>query len=503
MRVALHTDTPCFFADIADVLRIFWGQASVTASGAGADATLTHSHSKVYGEWVDTFTWKMNDHCVSHTGRKPVQSGALVGKRMQKRAVKTCCYTLIKQVTGLWPPWGSLTGIRPTRLYYEQLAMGATPEQAEAALVSLFDLAPQKAALLGEAVRSQHGMLDFQDDALDVYLGIPFCPTRCDYCSFPSGAIGKGNTVAPYLEALNREIEAMGALLRDCGLRVRAIYVGGGTPTSLTASQLSNLLTRMERAFPGAVEWTVEAGRPDSLDSEKLAMLRCHPVTRISINPQTMHDVTLARIGRGHTAEQVAWAFGLARDAGFRNINMDVICALPGETESDFAGTLKATARLGPESLTVHTLALKRAAKLWNATYSQCDADAAARMVDMGREAAAAMGMCAYCLYRQKYMAGNLENVGYSKPGYVCRYNIDLMEETTSVMALGAGGISKRVFGEETRIERAPNVSNLDHYIARVDEMIGRKRDLWQKTTGARSLERGTAYDTRQDDSYR
>ena len=480
LRIALHTDTPGFFADIADVLRIFWGEAQVVPSGGDVDATLVHRHDRQGGEWVDTCTWAMDGQSVSRTDRRPVVSGPLVGKRMQKRAVKTCCYALMKQTAGFQPPWGSLTGIRPTRLYYEQLAGGATPAQAEAALVSLFDLAPGKAALLGEIAESQRGLLAMEDDTFDVYLGIPFCPTRCDYCSFPAAAIGKGKLVAPYLAALHREIEAMGALMRGHNLRARALYVGGGTPTALDAKQLSDVLTAMGRAFPGSGEWTVEAGRPDSLNAEKLAMLRDHPVTRISINPQSMQDATLERIGRAHTAEQTERAYEMARAVGFADINMDLICALPGEDERDFADTLERVARLHPESLTVHTLAIKRASKLRDAAHQLCDPQVAARMVEMGHAAAGAMGMRAYYLYRQKYMAGNLENVGYAKPGYACRYNIDHMEETTSVLALGAGGISKRVFGNEARIERAPNVSNIDHYIARVGEMIDRKRVLWQ-----------------------
>ncbi len=232
-------------------------------------------------------------------------------------------------------------------------------------------------------------------------------------------------------------------------------------------------------AFPGVGEWTVEAGRPDTLDKAKLAMLRRYPVTRISINPQTLQDGTLARIGRAHTAEQTVAAYAMAREAGFDHINMDLICALPGESEADFADTLDKAAALRPESLTIHTLAIKRASKLRTMDYEPCSPEAAQRMVDRGRDAAHAMGLAAYYLYRQKYMAGNLENVGYALPGHACRYNIDIMEETTSILALGAGAISKRVFSGEGRIERAPNVSNLDHYLARVDEMVARKQRIF------------------------
>lgn len=481
MRISLQTETPEFFSDIADVLRIFWVEGQVVPPGGSPpDATLEHRFSERDGDWEDTFIWRTNDRLETKSIRKPIVAGALEGKRMRKRAIKTCCYALMKELTGVHPPWGSLTGIRPTRLYYEQLTNGAEPGQAVENLVSLFDLAPAKAALLGEIVDSQLGLMAMEDDVLDVYLGIPFCPTRCDYCSFPAAAIGDGKLATPYLLALFQEVEAMGDLVRECSLRIRALYVGGGTPTALTCAQLSRVLSAMECAFPGKIEeWTVEAGRPDSLDAEKLAMLRGHPVTRISINPQTLQDDTLIRIGRAHTSKDIERAYALARAAGFGNINMDLICALPGEDEHAFADTLARAALLRPESLTVHTLAVKRASKLREAAHRLCDAQIASRMVEMGHDAAQAMGMRAYYLYRQKHMAGNLENVGYAKPGYACRYNIDNMEETTSVLALGAGGISKRIFSSEARIERAPNVSNIDHYVARVQEMIERKRALW------------------------
>ena len=236
------------------------------------------------------------------------------------------------------------------------------------------------------------------------------------------------------------------------------------------------------RAFPEATEWTVEAGRPDTLSEEKLRALRDFPVGRISINPQTMNDATLQKIGRAHTAKDVRDAYALARHMGFDHINMDLIAALPGETPADFERTLAEIRSLAPESLTVHTLAVKRSSRLHEQNYRPTETDTVQGMVERGLEAAHAMGMHAYYLYRQKYMAGNLENVGYALPGHACTYNIDIMEETTSILALGAGGISKRVQDDaEKRIRRAPNVSNIEQYTARVDEMIERKRELFLK----------------------
>ncbi len=480
MRIAIRTDTPQFSADIADVVRLFFTEpALVDPASEACDALLDHAFMP-QGDAADCrVTWTdAQGTWMQETTGVPTQTG-LLPKRLRKRAIKICCYDLLKQVTGKQPLWGSLTGIRPTRLYYEQLAEGYTPQEAQRRLVSTFDLSPQKAALLGEVVAGQQGLMNTDDRAVDIYVGIPFCTTRCTYCSFASGEIGNGRQVAPYLVALARELAATRRIVLDANLAVRALYVGGGTPTALTSTQLEGVLRALGEAFPGAEEWTVEAGRPDTLDPEKLAMLRDYPVTRISINPQTMQDQTLRRIGRAHTAADTVRAYDMARREGFDHINMDLIAALPGEDEADFADTLAQAAVLAPESLTVHTLALKRASKLRDTAYTPCDAHSAQAMVDAAHDAAVRMGLAPYYLYRQKYMAGNLENVGYAMPGLACRYNIDMMEETTSILAVGAGAISKRVFGHEARIERAPNVSDIDHYLERVDEMIARKRALW------------------------
>ena len=363
----------------------------------------------------------------------------------------------------------------PKEYVQQQLENGKTRGEARQTLQDLFDLSQEKIDLLDEILDAQQGLMDRRARACDVYIGIPFCTTRCAYCSFSSGEIGDGRLVEPYLAALLHEIEACAEMAREMGLHVRVGYIGGGTPSSLSTPQLDRLLAHVERHFGALAEFTVEAGRPDTLDAQKLRMLRDHPVTRISINPQTMNDVTLARIGRAHTAKQTVEAYELARSIGFDDINMDVIAALPGEDYAMFAHTLAEIRRLRPESLTVHTLAIKRSSRLHEEKYAQAEQDVA-RMVALGRQTAHDMGMRAYYLYRQKYMAENLENVGYALPGRFCRYNIDNMEETTSILALGAGGISKCVMREEEKILRAPNIANIEQYIDRVDEMIERKR---------------------------
>ncbi|MBP3636415.1 MAG: coproporphyrinogen dehydrogenase HemZ [Clostridia bacterium] len=400
-------------------------------------------------------------------------------KRAARRLCKQTMYDLCRKVTGDHPAWGSLTGIRPTHLMYEALAQGMDMDEAATHLIRTFDVTEEKARLLQDIVRVQSQLPPPEDGWMDVYIGIPFCTTRCTYCSFSSGELGKGKLVEPYLDALFREMEAGAQLLQDAGKKLRAVYVGGGTPTSLNEDQLARLLERMMALYPNAMEYTVEAGRPDTITPGKLAAIRDAGVGRISINPQTMNDKTLQVIGRAHTAQQVEDAYAMAREAGIRHINMDVIAGLPGESLKDFAHTMEAAKRLHPESLTVHTLAIKRSSRLHLENAPLPDGDTAAAMVRMGLETAYGMGLEPYYLYRQKYMAGNQENVGYALPGHACQYNVDIMEETTHILALGAGGISKRVYPEEGHIGRAPNVSNIEQYIARVDEMIQRKRELF------------------------
>ena len=466
--------------DIADVVRLFYGEGAAVTMQEAHDAVLKHTHALEDGAWIERFSLSGDpDAAVSLRG-EAVTCGGLEEKRQLKRLIKRCCYQLFKRVTGRRPAWGSLTGIRPTRLYYQQMESGKNREEAREALAGLFDLSDEKLDLLDEIIDAQDGLIHRPQNACDLYIGIPFCTTRCAYCSFSSGEIGNGKLVEPYLAALCHEIDLCADMAKEMELDIRVGYIGGGTPSSLSTPQLDRLLDHMHARFGKLQELTVEAGRPDTLDREKLSMLRSHPVTRISINPQTMNDETLRVIGRAHTAQQTIDCYQMAREIGFDDINMDVIAALPGENYAMFAHTLDVIRDLDPESLTVHTLAIKRSSKLHEQKYQQTEEDAQ-RMVALGRETAHAMGMRAYYLYRQKYMAQNLENVGYAKPKNICRYNIDNMEETTSVLALGAGAISKSVMRQEEKILRAPNIANIEQYIARVDEMVERKREAFME----------------------
>lgn len=404
---------------------------------------------------------------------------AVIDKRVRKRQAKTALYQVLKAATGRHPAWGALTGIRPTRLVYEALGEGLGLNQACARMMADFDVRPENAGLLVNVVETQKALPQAQADEVDVYIGVPFCPSRCWYCSFISMQVGKGKLLAPYTQALIGEIEGTIALLKQHGLKPRAFYMGGGTPTALEAEHLQQVLQAAAPLMAGAKERTVEAGRPDSFTAEKLRAIRQAGVERISVNPQTAHDGTLSQIGRAHTRADADRAFHMARDAGFEVINMDLIAGLPGEDARMFEETLDWVVGLGPENLTVHTLCVKRSSDMHRLMDTLPDEETVAYMVQLGRAAADSLNMEPYYLYRQKHMAGNQANVGYALPGKECLYNVDTMEDTVSILAMGAGGISKRVTKGREMVYRAPNVKDVGHYMARVDEMLERKRAIW------------------------
>ena len=478
--ITVRTATPEFLPDIGDMLRLFLGDVQIIS--AEGEAAYEHTIIEKDGRITDLWSHGLETHEIC----APMPAGTEIEiKRFRKRQVKSALYGLLKQVTGMTPPWGSLTGIRPTRLLYEEIEAGRDMESARANVMRKYDVSADRARLLCDIAEMQQGIRIPEAGSFDLYIGIPFCRTRCSYCSFSSGEIGRNKKlVAPYTEALLKEIDLSAKLMREAGLKVRAAYMGGGTPTAIPCGDLERILAAAREAFPGAVEWTVEAGRPDTIDREKLEMLRRMEITRISVNPQTFNDETLKRIGRSHSGQDTVDVYLLARELGFDDINMDLIAALPGETPEIFAESLNRVMELAPESVTVHSLAIKRSSRLHEemhvsgSGHTQVSAEGAAGMIARARTLLDAAGWKPYYLYRQKYMAGNLENVGYARPGKACLYNIGNMEETASVLALGAGAISKWLFDRDLRIERAPNVKNIEEYINRVEEMVQRKRDL-------------------------
>ena len=490
--VSLFTNCPQYENDIAEVLRLFLdaekllpGREPMLDGDVFVSALLNGGNEM----WTADATCRRMEEGVLSEGKYRYQSQTygetpLEQKRYQKRAVKIAVFRAMRKLfSETFLPWGSLTGIRPTRLLRE-LREGTTNDAARRMMLYEFDVSAQKLALAEEILFVQDEMPQMANEKeTGIYIGIPFCKTRCLYCSFASQIRTQKTDMAAYLDALKEDIRFGTRLLRDAGRTVRSMYIGGGTPTVLTAGEIENLLSFALDAYGGfGRELTVEAGRPDTLDREKLNVFKRLGVTRISVNPQSMNDKTLALIGRSHGAKEVETAFHMARDAGFSSINMDVIAGLPGESLFDFQKTLDAVAALSPENLTVHTLAIKRSSLLKDrlADYPLVGAEEADRMVDAGRLCAQGLSMRPYYMYRQKYMRGNLENVGYAKPQTECVYNVDMMEETGSILAHGANAMTKRVFSGEQRVERIPAPKDISTYINKLDALNHDKERLFR-----------------------
>ena len=390
--------------------------------------------------------------------------GALEEKRYIKRYAKLSAYKALSEAFSLKLPWGALTGIRPTRLAYQQ------GENARNFFIDDMFVSESKTDLILKIVDEQKPYMAPAGSISDLFVSIPFCPTRCAYCSFLSCEIGKEKHVNEYIAALLKEIDHAKTLDKN----YRCAYVGGGTPVSLTDEHFKSVL---EAARGDYTEFTVEAGRPDCITESKLKIMKDCGVTRVCVNPQTFSDKTLALIGRRHTAADIIEKYALVKQYGFK-VNMDLIAGLPEETFDDFKASLDKAIDLRPENITVHTLCLKKGSKLKEQTERLTVADVSA-MVDYSHESLQSAGYRPYYLYRQKYMADNLENTGYALENAVCVYNIDIMEEIADIVACGANGISKKVFGEENRIERLAAPKDIATYLGKVDEIISEKNKLF------------------------
>ena len=397
-----------------------------------------------------------------------------------KNEAKRSLFDQLSQLTGQKPDWGTLTGVRPAKLTMEYFRKGNDPDQVRQILKNTYYLSDEKIKLLIDLCLLQREILkDCDPRAVGIYAGIPFCPTRCVYCSFTSNQV-KYEKIPPYLEALHKEIDFVGQHLKNIGRQAESIYIGGGTPTTLNADDLGRLIAKMQNAFDMSTvrEFTVEAGRPDTITEEKLRVIKDSGVGRISINPQSMKQRTLELIGRSHTPGEIVEAFKKAKEVEIPIINADLITGLPEEQPEDFRETLERIIDLDPENITVHTLAVKRASKLieQDADYNYRQGEVVREMLEIASDKLTKAGYQPYYMYRQKHMSGNFENVGWAKPGTESIYNIRIMEEDQTIVAMGAGGISKMYYPEENRLERVPNVSNYEIYIERIDEMIERKR---------------------------
>ena len=408
----------------------------------------------------------------------------------KKKIVTKMVYRFLSEKTGQEMAWGMLTGVRPTKLAMHQMENGMNEAQAKAFLQEVYCVSEKKARLAVDIACREKALLSKLDylNGFSLYVGIPFCPSICSYCSFSSSPIDVWSPrMDDYLKALCIELHHIAKETE--GKTINTIYIGGGTPTTLTAKQLEKLLNVVDELFlneeRGAelLEYTVEAGRPDSITKEKLEVICSHPVTRISVNPQTMQQKTLDLVGRKHTVQAVKDIFHLARELGFDNINMDLIAGLPGENAEDMRDTLRQIEELSPDSLTVHSLAIKRAARMAQEQPVRDLHTEITEMVEDAAKTAEKLGLVPYYLYRQKNIAGNFENVGYAKADKAGIYNILIMEEKQTIYAAGAGATTKIVLpekiktenGKETNLIRIENVKNIEEYIARIDEMIKRK----------------------------
>ncbi len=405
-------------------------------------------------------------------------------RKETKNHLKRLIYGVLSDYTGQNLPWGSLTGIRPVKIVMQLLEEGKTNVEAAAYMRDRYLASKEKAALSVMIANRERYVLrdiDYQD-GYSLYIGIPFCPSTCLYCSFTSYPLSLWEKrMDEYLEALFQELDYVAEAFQH--KKLNTVYIGGGTPTTLSPERMDRLLCKVHALFDTEhlQEYTVEAGRPDSITREKLQVLVDHGIDRISINPQTMKDETLRIIGRHHTVVQTKEAFALAREMGFSHINMDLIIGLPGEGYEDVEHTMQEITALAPDSVTVHSLAIKRAARLnlFKEEYEEMGLENNMQIMDMAARYCAEMGLSPYYLYRQKNMAGNFENVGYAKVDKAGIYNILMMEEVQTIVACGAGSVSKRVY-PNGQIERCENVKDVAQYMDRIQEMIGRKKALFE-----------------------
>ncbi|MBF4693738.1 coproporphyrinogen dehydrogenase HemZ [Fusibacter ferrireducens] len=402
-----------------------------------------------------------------------------------KRKMKRALYELMVKYYEPMSKWGILVGIRPVKIVHELMDQGLSVSEIRKQLSEMYLISEEKINLLLEiAQRERPYLFPIESDKISIYICIPFCPTRCLYCSFPSNSLEKKAKLVPiYLEKLLEEIKFTFDLIHKKGQVIDCIYIGGGTPTSLDAVQMERLLQTICEATDLSLvkEFTVEAGRPDTIDAIKLKVLKKYGVDRICINPQTMNDKTLNLIGRNHKVSDIQEVMQLAKRIGFRSINMDLIMGLPEEDVALASATIDETLKLDPENITIHTLAVKRASRLHESieAYELSHDHTVATMMHMSDLSLRANGYAPYYMYRQKKMIGHLENVGYAKIGYESLYNMRIMEERHTIVALGAGAVSKICFPEENRFERVANFKGVEDYITRFDEVLAKKHQAY------------------------
>ena len=444
--------------ELVEVLNMFNGDV---------DLRIRHRFTETENKVVNTVT--INGQVYAY-GNLIRYSDEIEKKRLVKRYAKLSVYKALSKSLKMDLPWGALTGIRPTKLAYQQMEKDG---EFSNFFIDTMKVSKQKTMLTESVINTQKGIYEKNDLNTDFFVFIPFCPSRCKYCSFISADIKSAQKhVDEYVETLVKEIEQSASLVKN----LRSIYIGGGTPVALSDEQLEKVLCALDKINTG-VEFTVEAGRPDCITESKLNILKKHNVTRICINPQTFSNKTLELIGRKHTAEQLVEKYNLAKDDF--SINMDLIAGLTGETFEDFKNSIDKAISLSPDNITVHTLCIKRGSSLAE-TETRLSGKEVEKMVEYAHQELSSAGYKPYYLYRQKYMAGNLENVGYTKDGKACVYNIDVMEEIAQNVACGANAISKRVYNGGERIERVASPKDVVTYLQKFDRIMEEKRKLFE-----------------------
>lgn len=466
MKIRLSAPFADYLRDSEEVIRAFYPYAELDPSAENVLNVDTRydSLSGVFYVEVGGLSEKPEkvSDCVP-------SDDAILYKKYSKRLVKTAIYLYMVRQFGISLPYGSLTGVRPTKLLYELISAG----KDETALIKEFFVRPDKAALVAETVLGQRGIYVIDENAVDLFVNIPFCPTRCAYCSFISTEYARVKKQIPlYVEILKKEISTARNLISERGLKCRAVYVGGGTPTVLEPEYLEEILATLEGAAP---EFTVEAGRPDTVTEEKLDIMKRYGVTRVSVNPQTFNENTLKLIGRAHTVEQVTEAAAAVKKRGFI-LNTDLIAGLSGETVEDFEKSIDGVLSLEPENVTLHSLALKHGSRLNYEGAEKSVAGTVDAMLGLGHKKLLAKNLNPYYMYRLKNSADNLENTGYAKAGTASVYNIDIMEDTISIIGTGAGAMSKKVENGGKLITRQCNPKGLNEYLSRSAEIIQIKK---------------------------
>ena len=409
-------------------------------------------------------------------------TGDLEKDRLLQRCIKMAFYRAARKATGRTPDWGALTGIRPGKIVTGFMESGMSVKGAVSRLKREFFVSEERARLCGDtAVMGLRTKNSLKKRDIALYVGIPFCPTRCAYCSFVSNSVEKSKKlIEPFLESLDLEINALSKVVEELGLNIISVYMGGGTPTTLSPDQLDRLLGRLGDSFDlkNVGEFTVEAGRPDTITYEKLTVLKNRGIDRISVNPQSMRDEVLSAIGRRHTADEVVKAFRTARSAGIGHINMDLIAGLPADSTEGFKYTVDRVLELDPESITIHTMSLKKGTRITLEGTKIPAGDEVRRMLDYGNAALRGSGYAPYYLYRQKYTSGGFENVGWAKKGYESLYNILIMEELCSILSMGGGGSTKLVAADKGKIQRIFNPKYPYEYIEGIEKVIGCKEEI-------------------------